>query len=232
MKHFLLYCFFILTSLSLAAQARKTYTVKPGEKVSKVLPKEAVYLYPGFKDGTVNFKNNNLGSGKLNYNQLIDEMEFINEKGDTLALNNGETIASIYIDRDTFYFYEGFIKNLVSLKEVKFASRKKLVISNRQKIGGMGELSSASIETYTKVDSDQGVKELIPKEVLTFSEYTNYFIGDNYNNFKPLNKKNLLNAYSKQQKTVESYLKENSTNFLKEDDLYKLIQFLQGLTGY
>ncbi len=146
----------------LIAQVRKTYKVNPGEKVMQALPNEALYMYPQFKDATVNFKNGRAGSSKLNYNRLLDEIQFIN-KEDTLSLGDEETISSIYIDKDTFYYFQGFVKKMDDVKNVRFASKKVLGLSNKQRLGGMGELSSASIETYEKISSSQGMKEWCKK---------------------------------------------------------------------
>ncbi len=220
---------FLFTHLQLSAQVRKTYKVNPGEKVMEALPKEAVYMYPQFKIGTVNFRNKNVGTAKLNYNRLLDEIQFIEDKGDTLSLGDEVTVASIVIEKDTFYYYEGYVKMISSVNKVKFASKKILALSNKQKIGGMGELSSASIATYEKMSSSQGIIDIVPKEILTFSEYSKYFIGDPYNRFKPLNKKNLLNMYARQQRNIEIYLTENQVNLLKEDDVLNLIGFLSKL---
>lgn len=216
----------LFTHSQLSAQVRKTYKVNPGEKVMKALPNEALYMYPHFKIGTVNFRNKNVGTAKLNYNRLLDEIQFIDDKDDTLSLGDEVTVSSIVIEKDTFYYYEGYVKIISSLNKVKFASKKILALSNKQKIGGMGELSSASIATYEKMSSSQGITDIIPKEILTFSEYSNYFIGDAYNRFKPLNRKNLLNMYAKQQLNIEIYLREKAVNFLKEDDVVNLIGFL------
>ncbi len=217
---------FLFAHLQLSAQVRKTYKVNPGEKVKEALPKEAIYMYPQFKIGTVNFRNTNVGTAKLNYNRLLDEIQFIDDKGDTLSLGNEVTVSSIVIEKDSFYYHEGYVKIISSLNKVKFASKKILALSNKQKIGGMGELSSASIATYEKMSSSQGITDIVPKEILTFSEYVNYFIGDAYNRFKPLNKKNLLNMYARQQRNIEIYLRGNPVNFLKEDDVLNLIRFL------
>ncbi len=192
------------------------------------LPMAAVYAYPTFVMGTVNFKNNNAGVSVLNYNKLLDEMQFINSKGDTLSLGDEETINSVAIYGDTYYYHQGYIKKMDDIKGVKFASKNILGLSNRQKIGGMGELSSASIDTYEKISSSQGARDMVLKENLTFAEYSNFFIGDTYNHFKPLNKKNLLNMYGKQP-AVEKYLSENPVSFFRENDVKKLIEFLKTL---
>ncbi|MDB5223060.1 MAG: hypothetical protein JWN83_1727 [Chitinophagaceae bacterium] len=220
---------FFLTSPKLFAQESKAYVVKPGEKVKNALPKEALYMYPQFKEGVVNFKNGTLGAARLNYNRLLDEIQFIDNKGDTLSLDDEKTIALVSVGMDTFYYYLGYVKVIADINKVKFAGKEKLRLSNRQKIGPMGQLVSASIDTYDKLSSAQGLDNIISQEVLTFSGYSTFFIGDLYNHFKPLNKKSLVNMYAKQQSEVENYLSENAINFSKAEDVEKLIKFLRTL---
>lgn len=224
----------LLFTLSLIAivstgfsQVRKTYTVKPGEKIIEALPVEAQFQYPQFITGIVNFKNNNVGTNLLNYNRLLDEIQFIDNKGDTLSLTEEPTVVSIYIANDTFYFTKGYVKKFADAKEVKFGEKPLMVLSNRQKLGGMGELSSSSIDTHQSLSTSQGMRDLVQKEQLTFAPFTTFYIGDKFNHFKLLNKKNLLNMYEKQEREVQAFLNKESINFLKVDDVKKLIGFLK-----
>jgi hypothetical protein len=219
----------LLISCNLSAQTNKSYTVKPGEKVLAALPKEAVYMYPEFKDGIVNQKNREQGGAKLNYNKVLDEIQFISNKGDTLSLGDEQNISSVIVEKDTFYYSQGYISKITELKGVRFGSKKILELSNREKVGAMGGVSSAAITSYDKMYSAQGVKDLVSKEYLTFSEHQYFFIGDSYSHFKALNKKSLLNVYARQQAAVENYLREKSINFLKEEDVMNLIEFLKTL---
>ncbi len=221
---------FILLLLAIVStgfsQVRKTYTVKPGEKIIEALPVEAQFQYPKFLQGIVNFKNNNVGTNLLNYNRLLDEIQFIDNKGDTLSLTEEPAVVSIYIANDTFYFSKGYVKKFADVKEVKFGEKPLMVLSNRQKLGAMGELSSASIDTHESLSTSQGMRDLVQKEQLTFAPFTTFYIGDKFNHFKFLNKKNLLNMYEKQELEVEAFLSKESINLLKVDDVKKLIGFL------
>ncbi len=223
----------ILTMLAIVpiafSQARKTYIVKAGEKIIEALPVEARFLYPQFTIGTVNFKNNNVGTNLLNYNRLLDEIQFIDNKGDTLSLSEEPTVASIYIAKDTFYFYQGYVRMIATIKNVKFGEKNVMVLSNRQKIGGLGELSSASIDTHVTLSTSQGMRDLVQKEQLTFAPYNTFYIGDKFNRFKVLNKKNLMNMYDKQEHEILAFLNEQSINLLKAEDVRKLIDFLKTL---
>lgn len=230
MKHLLLLSTALVVVLIQAgAQVRKSYTVKPGEKPLDVLPKDAVYLYPAFKEGNVTFRDKNVSTAMLNYNCLIGEIQFIGNKGDTMSLADEKNIASVVMDKDTFFYAGTWVKKMADVKDARFAVRKVLGISNHQKVGAMGGVTSSSTTSYDRLLSSQGIKELVLREYVTFSEYNYFFIGDAYNHFKPLTKKNLMNMYAKQQGAVEKFISDQSINFLNEEDVKKLVTFLQGL---
>ena len=112
---------------------------------------------------------------------------------------------------------------------MKFGVKPLMVLSNRQKIGGLGELSSASIDTHVTLSTSQGMRDLVQKEQLTFAPYTTFYIGDKFNRFKVLNKKNLMNMYDKKEFEIQDFLNGQSINLLKEVDVRKLIEFLKTL---
>ncbi len=218
-----------LSMLQLNAQTRKIYTVKPGEKILDALPLEIIYTYAAFKPGNVLFRIGKIGSAKINFNRLLDEMQFINEAGDTLSLDEAPGISSIIVESDTFYFYKGYLQQLAAIKNVRIASKSLVGISNRQKLGGMGDRAAGSVETYQKLSAAQGILDLVQKEQLTFAEYNNFFIADRFNNFKPLNKKSLVGMYVKQEYELQVYLNNNAVNFFRKEDVNKLIGFLRTL---
>src|SRR5215218_7967263 len=96
---------------SLQAQTHKTYKVAPGEPVGDALLKaKAMYQYPQFSQAQVLYKNGNTGGGPMNYNRLLGEMQFINQQGDTLTMDNGKEVNFITLGTDTFYYYDGFLQ--------------------------------------------------------------------------------------------------------------------------
>jgi len=221
----------ILLAGPAALQAQQTaivYKVKPGERVDAALQKaNALYQYPQFQEAQVTLKNRSSGTVLMNYNRLLGDMQFINGKGDTLALDKGNDVAAISIGKDTFFYAEGYLK-LLDDPRVRIEKKKVLRIAYRERIGGKGEVSQGST-MYTSMYSSYGVKDLVASEALTFSDLTTYYIGDRYNNFKPLNRKNLRNYYSKQVKQIDAYLKENPVNFFDEADVQRLVLFLKTL---
>ena len=49
-----------------------------------------------------------MGGGMMNYSPLLEEMDFINEKMDTMALNDIESMKYVVIEKDTFYRVQKF----------------------------------------------------------------------------------------------------------------------------
>ena len=206
MKMFLsLIVVFLVNAVCLHAQTGAVYKVAPGERVDVALQKaNALYQYPMFSEAQVVLKNGSSGTVRMNYNRMLGDMQFISGKGDTLVLDKGNDVASITIGKDTFFYAEGYLK-LLDEPRVRIAKKTVLRIANRERIGGMGEVSDGST-MYTSMYSKYGVKDLTATEALTFSELTTYYIGDRFNNFKTLNRKNLRNFYFKQVKQIDAYL--------------------------
>jgi hypothetical protein len=210
------------------AQKTKTFKINPGEKVADAIPKDEKYSYPEFIMGTVYFKNGEHYPGKLNYNSLFQEMQFIDRKGDTLSLADAATIKRIVINTDTFYYDQGYVKLVADYSKIKLAGKDFIAFANKQKLGGFGEESSASIDTYKSVQFGTTVKELVAKEILTFVKRTVFYLGDEFNHFTQANRKNFSDFYPSKSKEIKNYLKENKVNFSNEDDLKKMIIFFNG----
>src|SRR5881398_159423 len=114
MKTFLLLLIlYLAVPACLQAQTSNIYKVAPGERVDFALLKaNALYQYPQFADAQVALKNGTSGTVRMNYNQLLGDMQFINGKGDTLSLDNENEVASIVIAKDTFVFSDGYVQLL------------------------------------------------------------------------------------------------------------------------
>src|SRR5678809_1505707 len=107
MKALLLLSFILIGCADLPAQDSTLVTIKAGNKVSDVLTSADIYYYPQFITGQIFFKEGERVVVDMNYNHLFDQMLFINDKADTLALADEKTIKYIVILRDTFYYDKG-----------------------------------------------------------------------------------------------------------------------------
>jgi hypothetical protein len=224
MKSFSLFFFCVfLFSINTKAQKRKIYKINPGEKVTDIITRDEKFAYPDFISGKVYLRNETYYPAKLNYNSLFGEMQFIDPKGDTLSLADENTIKLIVINADTFYYSKGYLKQIKDYGAIKLAKMQFFSFVNRQKIGGFGEVTSASIDTYNSISGSSYFKDLVAKELLSIAVNTVFYVGDKFNNFKELNKKNLVEFYSKNEKEVQAYLKRNKIDFSNEQAILKML---------
>lgn len=223
-----LLCICAVLSLSgLKGQNLETYTVKPEDNILDIIPLKSVFLYPSFVMGTVSFRDGRSVPGRLNYNLLLRAIQFIDEKGDTLSLADEFTIKQILITKDTFYYSDGYVKQIGNWTSVKLAERqyfKEFV----QKPGSYGLSSSAtaahSINSVTVQGSSYRLNT--DKEVIMVKA-KQYFFGTRYDEFLVADKKNLLKLFPKQKKAIIDYLEANRIDFSREEDLTKLATALQ-----
>jgi len=216
----------ILLSYSSIAfsQATEIITVKAGQTFSDVY--KEIYRYPQFTPGRVYFKNGEVSAGKLNYSLLSEEILFISPTGDTLALDDKTSIRYITIEKDTFYYDDGFLELLENYNPAKLVVKQKIKFADKKKIGAFGAASST-----IKTDSDDTFLgdrryNFQIAEDLVFKKETQFYINDASNNFLVVNKKNLIKVFPNKKDNIESFLKENNINLHLEKDLKKLMQFL------
>ena len=218
----------LLLPVIYASTQKKSYTVKGDDEIDASLPDSLKFIYPRFVHGTVYFRNGNFSNAILNYNLLKGEMLFIDPKGDTLTIDNEATIRSISINKDSFYYDKGYLQLVSSYPEIKLAKRESIDVTDELKMGGYGQTSSVSaITSISSVYRGTEVARLKSRGELLLLKHTRYFIGDKFNNFIPATKKNIIKIFKVKDAVAEDFLKENRIQFNKEDDLKKLIIFLQ-----
>lgn len=195
-----------------------------------VLPTADIFFYQHFTSGKVFFRDGTKSEAKLNYNRLVDEMHFIDPKGDTLALADEKNIKYIIIDNDTFYYDGGYVKVLSTGNFVKLAIKQVWMISDTRQIGAYNTTNnSVSIVSHTSYNEGGRLYDLTVNADVILKKVEQYYFGDNYNHFLIADKKNLLKLFAKEEKRIEMHLKENKINFANKDDLEKLVQFLEHL---
>jgi len=219
----------LLNSIALA-QTINTITVRAGDSIKNALSFTDKYQYPAFTDGQVYYKDGSVSRGKLDYNFLFDEMHFISRNGDTLAVTNEPLIKYVVIQKDSFYYDKGFLHLIASNGMAKLAKKTLLKELDKQKIGGYDMRSSTSaITNYQSFTADNAVYNLHVREDILLAKKASYFFSNRNNEFLAANRKNVLKLFPKNQKEIAAYLKDNGVDFAKEDDLKRLMSFLQTL---
>lgn len=217
-------------SCSVNAQDNSTIIVKAGMSINESVSATDMYEYPQFVFGKVFFKPGDSSSGRLNYNRLVDQMQFIDFKGDTLNIADPGTIRSIRINGDLFYYDNGYVKLIKEDNTIKLATKQTLLFAGKQKTGAYNMPSPTSaIDSYSSYTIEGKAYNLVPKEDILLKKQTQYYFGDKYNHFVLANKKNLLGMFSKHNGALTAYLKENDIDFTNQEDLEKLLQYLANL---
>ena len=230
MKSFLLLSFVLITCAGVSAQDSNLVTIKTGYKVKDVLAPADIYLYPQFINGKVLFRDGTKAAAKMNYSRLFDQILFIDPGADTLALADEKTIKFITIDRDTFFYDEGYMRLIADHDVIKLAEKQIWVVADIRKMGTYNRVTNTvaveSFSSYTNGSDPAKSKDLILNEDIVLRKETQYYIGDQNNHFVRAGKNKLLQLFPKAQRAIENYLKENKVNFDKKEDLEKLARFL------
>lgn len=206
------------------AQKVKEYPVKAGEVPDKVLPNEARYVLQGFTAGTATLKNSTSAALRFNYNFLLDEMHFINERGDTLAIADPLMISSVVIDQTLFYYDKGYLREILKQGAYKLAVRQRMIQIPDKTRGGYDIASGvSSIQTYASMSGSTQIYHLeVKKDVLLRVDFS-FYIADVSGHFVKASNSNFHILFSG--KEVTKYLKAHKVDFDKEEDLIALFRF-------
>ena len=230
MKVLLSLLFALVYVTALFSQNTSFVTVKAGSNVMDVLTIADVFHYPQFTYGKVFFKDRIVAEVKINYNRLLDEMHFIGPTGDTLALANEETVKFIAIGEDSFFYDQGYVRNILGGRVVKLAVKQVWKVVGNNKRGAYNSASGVSaISSKSSYYNGTGLYKINVSEDVVLSKVERYYFGDQYNHFVLAGKKNLLMLFPKEQRRIGMFLTENKIDFNNRDDLEKTVQFLEQL---
>ena len=219
--------FFVLSFLVLShtvsfCQLRpETMIVRSGEDPFVVLPFGYRYLNKEYRDGYLAFQ---LGVKsnvyKFNYDLLTRKWTFINEKKDTMAVQEDVTVKYLYLGKDAYYHdpQHGYFKILATDTVGKLASHAEIIHYVPTQIGyGTTKIRTTMISTVG-IGQEQ-----------TFERFLTYLLIDSHGTILPLDKKALLAMFNKEEDKIKAFMKANKTSFKKEEDLVKLFEYCHSL---
>ena len=226
-------CFFLLLYVNNNfAQDSSRILIKADQLPSEVLTPEKIYQYPKFSPGKIIFRDQTSSEAPLNYNYLNSEIEFIDQKNDTLAIAKHQmlNIQRIIVNKDTFYYDNGYLQQVLQTPVGILAKRLMLVVLKREKLGAYNQpASTTNVESMEYFRDYYGsiTTTLKVRENITMVYRNEFFIGDNYYSFLPANKKNLLKLFPSRKAILNNYLRENEVDFKNSDHLKKLFLLLK-----
>ncbi|MDR3287597.1 MAG: hypothetical protein LBT27_09170 [Prevotellaceae bacterium] len=109
MKKIILITMILVVACSICIAQEKVYVdnVSTEDEINDKLPRNLIYRFEQFVDGTVIKKDGNVIPAKLNYNTLVEEMQFISDGDKILALGKPEDVEYIIIDKKIFMHTSG-----------------------------------------------------------------------------------------------------------------------------
>ena len=221
----------LLFSGWVSAQNRQVIEAVSGEDLSKKVSVQMQYLFPEFTNGDV-FYRGNKGSGKLNYNMLLGEMQFI-ENNQIQALDNVKNVIVVTINNRNFYPFDDkeFTETLLATGNYQLRVRRKGNVASNGKKGAYGTYSStSSIMSYSSINSDNRMYDLsVQEEVLISMNHFYYLTGLNGKHVHIRNIKAFVKSFPSHRAQIDQFVKEHHTRFDQEDDLKTLLEYCSKL---
>ena len=216
-----------LVCLFSEAQVSESITVKAGEDLQTVLSSHGLYRFPSFKRGVVTLRDGSMAAALMNFNIFLNEMQFIDPKGDTLVIAEPATIDSISIDSALFYYKKGYLQVVENQAAAKLVMKQKITFIP-VKIGAYGTTSqSSAIDNYRSLMSPVFAHNnvLALNEDIIVKKETNYSII--YKKFREAaaTRSGFQTAFPDHKKAIDDYISSEKIDFRKESDLKKLLLF-------
>jgi hypothetical protein len=227
-KCFFIFCSILTLSTSISAQKGECITVKAGTRVIDYYPFEERYRYPEFTPGQIFFKNGSVNSTRINYNLLMDEMEFIQGR-DTLAFIKKKEIKQIVVAQDTFFFDNGYLEQIKG-GSLKVGLRKRIILKEILSQDSYGTASTgSSTNSYGALPSEGNFYKLAANKNMVFQKTMEYYFATPTSGFVQFRKKSVLQLYPEKSVAIKAYLKSNNVDFDSREDILKLVEFLKTL---
>ena len=214
-------------------QGNNIKMVKSDEEINKVFTLNELFRFSQFSPGVVFFRDGTTYSARLNYHRLYEQMMFIDDKGDSLAIGNPAEIRLITIEKDSFFYSkENCLELIASYSSMKLAVKQILKEVDQQKNGAYGSTytnnSATANKHYYTID---GKSRLNVGEGTLFSSVNEYYLSYKNNDFIRVNRKNIEKLFTGYFKELKEFIKTNNTDFNKESDIKNLILFMQSKFG-
>jgi hypothetical protein len=227
----------LLTSFSIRsyAQQGKIINVESGKNLENFTSQEYRYLFENFENGTVLFNNGSVGQGKMNYNLLVGEMQFIDSKTEEiLALANVQDVTAVSIAGRMFIPFSTKSNEFMEILldgDLSLTIKRKTTAVPYGKAGAYGTVNtSAAITSVSSIDYDVKRESLSVSEYQQISIQTDYYLVSTGKHILITTKKTILDAIPKNKRPqIEQYMADRNLNLKEEQDLIKLIEYCNQL---
>ncbi len=226
---FLQLCLFVIP-ICLAGQANQTITLKNNKVSSEDIKPELQYIFPDFRDGSVYYKDGKIINCKLNYNFLLDEILFINEKGEQMAIADPLDLSYVLISNRKFIPTPKGYYEIIESGDVSLVYKWVCRIRPAKTKGALG-LSTDAPSIYQenrfsfdnrewKMDVDK--EALASVEVIPYLKIKSKFVSI-------IGAQSYYKTFHGKDSEIKSYLEQNPVDFKKEADLRRMTRYCNSL---
>lgn len=149
----------------------------------------------------------------MNVNVFLNQIDYITDKQDTIALENSQTIKTVTIDGLLFY------NHYPKLGYIEKANQTPVALGIKHTINVMME--SATGERFKATDWNTPTSRY---DRLYIRE-DKYFFIDQDTRFYAATRPSIVRLFRDSKKEIKKYIKVNKINFKVEADLLKLLEF-------
>lgn len=208
--------------------------VESGSDLSQAVDATTQFLFDDFTDGRVFYKDAGSGAGKLNYNLLTGEFQFIDPKTkDTLAIANPENVLSVVVAGRQFMPFKDseFIELLTKADGVLLAIRRQVKAIPYGSEGAYGTVSTtSSTSSYSSFEADGKQQQLSVSSYHQLLKDSFYYLVKGSRTTLINGSKSFISVFPKSKSAdIKKYIEENKVNFKNEADLIKLLAYCNQL---
>lgn len=230
MKTLPLFLSLLAIEICTSGQTPQTITMDNNKISLELIKPELQYIFPDFQNGRVVLKNHAEVKCQVNYNFLLDEVLFIDENGEKMALANPDEILQVYIASRLFIPSSKGSFEVIENGMVSLVYKWTYNIVDKGKEGAMGILSDApSIYQMNQMsfDAKNWKLDINKKAVLTVEVIPYIKVGSKYVPVK--REKDFFIALPAKKQEIKQYIIKNPVDFKKEADLRRLTKYCNSL---
>ena len=219
-----------LCCLEIAAfsQDQDHYMVRAGQEASEVIPRVRHFYYADFQQGQVFYPQGKRSDVMmLNYNTLLQVMQYIDAHGDTLFIPEESNIFKyVKIGKDIFYhhFKEGYFNLYTRNDQFNLASRTRWKIQRRDMMVyngyGMSSVSPGSTLSERRVG-----ESVVPNEDVAYVTESDFYVVGPKDLVFRANRAGFLKAYPENKEDIQAYIREHQTDFDNQESLLELVEY-------
>lgn len=226
---YLLFILFILPDYLISQESQKIKIDNNKASAESIRP-ELQQIFPDFRNARISYKGMRPISCKANYNFLFDEIMFINEKGEKMALANPGDLLQVMIENRTFVPSPKGYFEVIESGDVSLLYKWVCRITEARREGALGLSTSApSVYQMKRISFDSKEWNMeVDKEALASIEVIPYLkAASGFISVK--GPQSFKRAFRSKQSEITEYLDKNHVDFRNEADLRRLIKYCNSL---